>query len=251
MREALNNQYDVYDSGGIGELDVRALLKQYGERKIADEVSSEWHGGAYATFRRKDKVVADVSTGTGDLSLLYISRWKTPQVAEWFAGFYARAVSQRYHSATVQAVPACSEMNCPVSIVQIATEEGPVIVEHWKDNSVVVSESFDPATAAKLRAALQDGTGAVQARKSATARDWIKAARASGVSNFCAADRGTDCRGDESRGRALARFPHNRAADHRARLTDCLTLSQWQVAWITSRTECDSTNWKPYRKALR
>jgi len=163
MREALNNQYDVYDSGGIGELDVRALLKQYGERKIADEVSSEWQGGAYATFRRKDKVVADVSPGTGDLSLLYISRWKTPQVAEWFAGFYARAVSQRYDSATVQAVPACSGMNCPVSVVQIATEEGPVIVEHWKDNSVVVSESFDPATAAKLRAALRDGTGAVQA----------------------------------------------------------------------------------------
>src|SRR6202167_5847397 len=37
MREVLNDQYDVYDSGGIGELDVRALLKQYGERKLANE----------------------------------------------------------------------------------------------------------------------------------------------------------------------------------------------------------------------
>src|SRR5580692_4224941 len=37
LREALNNDYDVYDSGGIGELDVRALLKQFGERKIADD----------------------------------------------------------------------------------------------------------------------------------------------------------------------------------------------------------------------
>jgi hypothetical protein len=50
----------VYDSGGIGEVDVRALLKQYGERKIADEVSTAWQGGAYVTFRRKDKVVAEV-----------------------------------------------------------------------------------------------------------------------------------------------------------------------------------------------
>lgn len=163
MREALNNEYDVYDSGGIGELDVRALLKQYGERKIANEVSSQWKGGAYTTFRRTDKAVADVSPGTGDLALLYVSRWKTPQVAEWFAGFYARAVSQRYHSATTQAAPACSGMDCPVSMVQIATEEGLVIVEQWKDNSVVVSESFDAATAAKLRAALQNTTGAVQA----------------------------------------------------------------------------------------
>lgn len=163
MREVLSNQYDVYDSGGIGELDVRALLKQYGERKIADELSSAWQGGAYVTYRRKDKVVADVSASTGDLALLYVSRWKTPQAAERFAHFYADAVSQRYRSAPVQAVQACSGTNCPVSIAQITTEEGPVIVEHWEDNSVIVSESFDTATAAKLHTALRDGASAMHA----------------------------------------------------------------------------------------
>jgi hypothetical protein len=161
MREVLNNQYDVYDSGGIGELDVRALLKQYGERRIADEVSSAWQGGAYATFHRKDKVVAEVSASTADLALLYISRWKTPQAAERFARFYAGAVSQRYRNTTVQTVEACSGASCPVSVAQIMTEEGPVVVEHWDDSSVIVSESFDTATAAKLRAALRDGAGAV------------------------------------------------------------------------------------------
>src|SRR5271154_6447523 len=164
MRDVLNDRYDVYDSGGIGELDVRALLKQYGERKIADEVSSEWQGGAYATFRRKDKGVADVFPNTADLALLYVSRWKTAPVAEWFARFYAGAVSQRYHSAAVQAVQPCSGADCPASIAEITTEEGPVIVEHWADNSVIVSESFDPATAAKLRTALRDGTGAAHAQ---------------------------------------------------------------------------------------
>ena len=163
MGEVLNNEYDAYDSGGIGELDVRALLKQYGERKVADEISSAWQGGAYVTFRRKDKEVAEVAPSTSDLALLYFSRWKTPQAAEWFASFYARAVAQRYHSATVETVPPCAEANCPVSVAQIATEEGAVIVEHWKDNSVVVSESFDPTTAAKLRTALRDGTGAEHA----------------------------------------------------------------------------------------
>jgi hypothetical protein len=164
-REVLSNQYDVYDSGGIGELDVRALLKQYGERRIADDVSSAWQGGAYVTYRRKDKVVAEVSSGTGDLALLYISRWKTPQAAERFARFYADAVSQRYRSAAVQSVQACTGTRCPVSIAQIATEEGPVIVEHWDDNSVIVSEGFDTATAAKLRAAVRDETGTVHAQR--------------------------------------------------------------------------------------
>jgi hypothetical protein len=163
MGEILNHEYDAYDSGGIGELDVRALLKQYGERKIADEISSAWQGGAYVTFRRKDKTIAEVAPSTGDVALLYVSRWKTPQAAEWFASFYGRAVSQRYHSSAAETVPACSGPECPVSVVQIGTEEGAVIVEHWKDNSVVVSESFDPALAAKLRTALRDESGAVHA----------------------------------------------------------------------------------------
>src|SRR6202050_5278407 len=47
MQAALNHEYDLCDTGGIGELDVRALLKQYGERKIADELSAAWQGGAY------------------------------------------------------------------------------------------------------------------------------------------------------------------------------------------------------------
>src|SRR6202451_3072661 len=127
VRAGRGEQYEVYDSGGIGELDVRALLKQYGERKIADEISASWQGGSYMTFRRKDKAVAEISPSTADLALLYVSRWKTPQAAEWFAGFYARAVSQRYRSATVQVVPACLSANCPVSVVQIVTEEGAVI----------------------------------------------------------------------------------------------------------------------------
>ncbi|MGD0989892.1 MAG: hypothetical protein ABR874_18925 [Candidatus Sulfotelmatobacter sp.] len=164
MKDALNDQYDLYDSGGIGELDVRALLKQYGERKAADEVSAEWQGGAYATFRRKDKTVSDVVPTTADLSLLYVSRWKTPQVADWFARFYVRSLSQRYHSATVQPSVACSEANCQASSTLVVTEEGPVIVELWKDNSVIVSESFDPAMAAKLRTALRDGASATHAQ---------------------------------------------------------------------------------------
>jgi hypothetical protein len=162
MQAVLGSQYDVYDSGGIGELDVRALLKQYGERRIAEDLSAAWQGGTFVAFRRNEKT-ADVSPGTADLALLYVSRWKTPQAAERFARFYVGAVSQRYHSATADAVPVCSGANCPVSAAQITTEEGPVIVEHWDDNRVIVSESFDTATAAKLHAALRGEPGETHA----------------------------------------------------------------------------------------
>ena len=151
----LGGQYDVYDTGGVGELDVRALLKQYGERKNADEIASAWQGGSYATFRRKDKT-ADASLTTADLALLYLSRWKTSQAAARFAKFYAAGVAMRYRTATVQPVEVCSGPNCPVSSAQIITDEGPVIVEHWPDNTVIVSESFDTGIGAKVRSAVRD-----------------------------------------------------------------------------------------------
>lgn len=161
LKKQLGVAYDVYDSGGIGQLDVRALLKQYGERKGADDISSAWQGGAYVTYHRKDKDAA--SATTADLALLYVSRWKTPQAAERFARFYANTVGLRYRSATPQNPPACSGSNCPASSAQILTEEGPVIIEQWADNSVVVSESFDSDTAAKVHGAVRDGVAATHA----------------------------------------------------------------------------------------
>jgi hypothetical protein len=55
----------------------------------------------------------------------------------------------------VQAVPACAVAPCPTGAAEVSTEEGPVIVEQWPDNTVIVSESFDSATAAKLSAAIR------------------------------------------------------------------------------------------------
>ena len=162
MKNLLQDQYEVYDSGSIGELDVRALLKQYGERRMADNLSGEWQGGTYVLYRRKTDAATQAPVTTADLAVLYISRWKTPQGAARFAKFYAGAVPQRYRTATPDQVAACSGA-CPVSSAQIETEEGPVIIEQWNDNSVVVSESFDVPTAVKLRTAIHNAAGSMQA----------------------------------------------------------------------------------------
>jgi len=167
LKQLLGEQYEVYDSGGIGQLDVRAFLKQWGERKNAEDVSSAWQGGAYVTFHRKDKdkdsAASDASATTADLALVYVSRWKTPQAAERFARFYTSAVPLRYQSATPQGLPACSGSDCPVSAAQILTEEGLVVVQQWADNSVIISESFDPTTGAKVHAAVRESTANVRA----------------------------------------------------------------------------------------
>ena len=49
--------------------------------------------------------------------------------------------------------------------MQILTEEGPVIVQQWSDNTVLVSESFDQITAGKLVDAVREGNAEAQASK--------------------------------------------------------------------------------------
>jgi len=162
VQQILSDKYTVYDTGGVGELDVRALLKTYGNRKEADVLAGSWQGGAYVAFRRTVKPAADALT-TADLSLLYVSRWKSPASADRFAHIYAAAIAQRYQSATPQAVTSCAGAKCPTFAVQILTEEGPVIVQQWADNTVLVSESFDQMTAGKLVDAVREGNADVQA----------------------------------------------------------------------------------------
>jgi hypothetical protein len=155
VRGIVPSTYEVYDSGSFGELDVRALLRQFGEKRGAsDDLAAAWQGGSYVAFQRSQGQ-SQPAPATGDLALLYVSRWKTKESAERFARFYATTVAKRYKNAAVAAVPTCAASACPVGAAQISTEEGPVIVEEWADNTVIVSESFDETTAAKLSAAIR------------------------------------------------------------------------------------------------
>jgi len=157
FRAIVGTKYEVYDSGTIGELDLRALFEQYGERRAADELAAGWQGGRYVAFRK----VSDAGSSApsvADLSLVYVSRWKSAQVAGRFAKIYAAAVTQRYQTAAPDAPPSCATgSECPVAAGQFSTEAGPVIIEQWADNTVVVSESFDSTTAARLLNAVRDG----------------------------------------------------------------------------------------------
>ena len=159
----LAGKYEVFDSGNIGELDLRALLEQYGERKAAPQLSSDWRGAAYLTLQRKGPETATGVT-THDLALLFVSRWRTPQAAQHFATIYGNAIAQRYPKSTSVKGESCGGANCPVSASQFSTDEGPVIVEQWSDNTVIISESLDRVTAASLRDAVREQKTDLHAR---------------------------------------------------------------------------------------
>lgn len=150
LRPVVGEKYEVFDKGGIGELDVRAILEQSGNRKIAEGLASAWKGGRYVAFRKLPST-AGPST-TADLALFYVSRWRSPEAAAQFAHVYAGAVTQRYRKVFVQPVPACTGDRCPAFAAYNTTDEGPASIQQFTDNTVIVCEGFDDATASQLRA---------------------------------------------------------------------------------------------------
>jgi hypothetical protein len=155
VKKLVGSDYEVYDTGSFGELDVRSLLKQFGDRRSASELAAAWQGGAYVACKRKS---ASGQPTTADLALFYVSHWKNSQAADKFARFYATSVGKRYQTAAVQAVPTCTGTSCPKGAALVTTEEGPVIVEEWADDTIIVSESFDSGMAAKLMSAARTAT---------------------------------------------------------------------------------------------
>jgi hypothetical protein len=117
----------------------------YGERRIADQLAANWRGGAYVAFKRAQVAV---SPSTGDVALLYVSHWKSEKAAQ-FSEIYGKAVAARYQKPSTQGLATRTDANCPLWRREIGTEEGPIIVELWPENTVIVSESFDGSTAAR------------------------------------------------------------------------------------------------------
>src|ERR1700746_11795 len=52
LSTVLSKDYEVFDSGSFGELDVRALLKQFGDKHGAADFAPAWQGGTYIAFKR-------------------------------------------------------------------------------------------------------------------------------------------------------------------------------------------------------
>jgi hypothetical protein len=127
---------------------------------VADDVAANWQGGAYLAFAPVD-ASKDGKGGApktaSDVALLYVSHWKTPEAAQRFAKLYADGVAKRYKTSEVRQSAACTAgADCNKWNMEITTEEGPVIISEWPDNTLVISESFDDNTAAKLRNAMAE-----------------------------------------------------------------------------------------------
>src|SRR6202453_2114060 len=141
--------YERFDVGAMGEFDVAVLVDQYAGREASDSLYPHWRGGYYYAARPKGDPAAP-------LSLLYVSRWSSAEKAAAFADVYAQSLAKRYKHVTEVSLEATRLSDNPQKLVVLTgprtwtTEEGRVVIDVEAD-SVLITESLDPATTDRLR----------------------------------------------------------------------------------------------------
>ncbi len=141
-------KYERYDFGGMGEFDVYLLAKQYGGEDAPKNYYPHWHGGYYFAAHAK-------TAPKDEVSLLYFSRWDSPEAAKAFAKLYGESVPKRYKqaredTASCPQTAADKEEKSGCSIKVWDTEQGKVRIE-VQGNDLLITEDFDDLTVEKAR----------------------------------------------------------------------------------------------------
>lgn len=156
LKVMLAGNYEPYDTGSMGQLDVRIMAQQFGTENDRDSIAPNWDGGSYVAVKRA--TAKQGTTTTADIALLYLSRWKTPEAAQRFIDVYKKSLAKRvtvngevpWQPTCAAGTPKCT----PLWAVRVNTSEGPVFMELAQNNTVLISHSFDESTAALLRQAV-------------------------------------------------------------------------------------------------
>jgi hypothetical protein len=152
------DKYERFDIGAMGEFDVAILLDQYASPEVSPALYPHWRGGYYYAVEPKDDRSAP-------LGLLYWSRWSDEKSAARFAAIYAKGLKLRYKqvdsarlkrlSTRVWSEPPSVSLRDSSTAESLTgrhswqTTEGPVVI-HVQQETVLVTESLDPATTERL-----------------------------------------------------------------------------------------------------
>ena len=149
----LDADWDPYDIGVMGELDVRIVTELFAGDKAAAVLTPEWNGGMYYAVQNKKLKAAGQGGSTASVALVYLSQWKSEAAAKTFASIYADELGKKYSGVTPDADDQAGEGE-----KVFKTSEGPALIV-VNGKQVFTSESFDLTTARKLGFMLMGAQG--------------------------------------------------------------------------------------------
>jgi hypothetical protein len=136
LEKVLGADWQRDDFSGLGEVDLRVILRQWGGKEIAAKLAPAWRGGYYMALSNKK------SPKDAPLPLALVVNFTTPAAANQFGTLYGAELAKRYKSVRLAKSPH-----------QWTTEEGDVRL-YIAGTSAIALESFTPEDAAKLHDAL-------------------------------------------------------------------------------------------------
>jgi len=137
FEKLLGHDWERFDVDSVGEFDITVLTREYGATvPQAQSMARDWRFQYYYAAAKKGVKPKEPE----DVSLIYVSRWSSPEVAQAFAKLDGSSLQKRYKDSQ----PVAGEPG------HWTTEEGDVFIQQQGD-LVLVTEGFDPATSQKLR----------------------------------------------------------------------------------------------------
>ena len=162
LHPLLDPEWNPYDVGAMGAIDVRMLCEALANRVAGDDAARNWDGGLYYAAQSRTATTDAEKADPASIALVYLSRWKTEKSATAFANVYRASLAARY--------PGEQRTEATVLRTVDQSKEGPIIVEQ-NGRSVFISHSLGLPLAANVMALL------LAAQTSATGTDLVAAAR--------------------------------------------------------------------------
>ncbi len=141
----IDSQYNPYDIGAMGELDVRMVAELFGGKPVGAAMAQQWDGGLYYAAQAKTATTEAEQASTASVAIFYQSQWKTEAAATQFAALYASSLNRKYSSVTPD-----RDGDTSGGEQVFKTEEGPVLIVRT-GKQVFISESFPLPLARKLQ----------------------------------------------------------------------------------------------------
>jgi hypothetical protein len=174
VHSVLDADYEPYDVGVMGELDVEMMVSLFGGRELGTALASEWDGGIYYAGQKKSG--ADKST-TASIGLVYFSRWKSEEAAQTFLRVYGEQLPRKY-SGLKERKP-----DEQIDEQVYTTTEGDVVLSISGD-TVFTSEGINLESARKLHAAFLQVQGKGPMKLAAQPRHELTLGIANGLAGF-------------------------------------------------------------------
>ena len=147
----LDAEWEPYDVGVMGELDVEIMASLFGGPEIGQALAPAWNGGVYYAAQRRSASAAEKGQ-PGSLGVFYYSQWRSAAAARDFEKIYEAQLGRKYSGLTERKADEGAGEKV------FTTREGDVLLT-LTDAGLWISEGYPVGTARKLQKVMIDAQG--------------------------------------------------------------------------------------------